>query len=60
MVEITFGVWLQRERKALQLTQAQLAEQIGCSAIALRKIEAEERRPSSSIIDRKVAIRRSY
>ncbi len=52
MAEMTFGEWLQRERKRLRLTQAQLAEQIGCSTIALRKLEAEERRPSSSIIDR--------
>src|SRR5512136_1924358 len=56
MAEMTFGAWLQRERKLLRLTQAQLAEQIGCSAIALRKIEAEERRPSPQILERLAAI----
>ncbi len=56
MAEITFGEWLRRERKLLRLTQAELAAQVGCSAIALRKIEAEERRPSPQIIDRLAGI----
>ena len=47
MAEVTtFGTWLKRRRAALGLTQEQLAQQVGCSTIALRKIEAEERRPS--------------
>jgi transcriptional regulator with XRE-family HTH domain len=48
----TFGEWLKRRRGALGLTQEQLAQHIGCSTIALRKIEAEERRPSEPIVKR--------
>jgi len=48
----SFGEWLRRHRRALDLTQEQLARQVGCSAITLRKLEAEERRPSSQIAER--------
>src|ERR1041385_2582693 len=47
-----FGYWLKRNRKALDLTQAGLASQVGCSSETIRKIEAEERRPSAQIIER--------
>jgi transcriptional regulator with XRE-family HTH domain len=49
--EVSFGEWLKRRRKALDLTQEQLAQQISCSTSALCKIEAEERRPSEQIIE---------
>lgn len=52
MVESSFGEWLERQRKAAGWTQEQLAGQIGYSTIALRKIEAEERRPSEQIAAR--------
>jgi transcriptional regulator with XRE-family HTH domain len=52
MGELSFGQWLKRRRIALGLTQAQLAQQVGCSTIALRKIEAEDRRPSAQIVER--------
>ena len=52
MSELSFGEWLKRQRGALGVTQKQLADQIGCSEITLRKIEAEERRPSEQIVDR--------
>jgi predicted ATPase/DNA-binding XRE family transcriptional regulator len=52
LVELSFGEWLKRQRKALGLTQDGLANQVGCSAIAIRKIEAEERRPSAQIAER--------
>ena len=48
----SFGDWLKRKRKALDLTQAELASQVGCSAAAIRKLEAEERRPSAQIAER--------
>ena len=52
MAELSsFGAWLRRRRKALDLTQQQLAERISCSTSALRKIEAEERRPSEQIVE---------
>src|SRR3989304_1908849 len=50
--DVPFGDWLRRRRKALDLTQAELARQVGCSAITLRKLEAEERRPSKQIAER--------
>lgn len=52
MNEIPFGEWLKRQRKASGLTQEQLADKVGCSAIAIRKFEAEERRPSEQIVNR--------
>jgi len=48
----TFGDWLRQRRRALDLTQEELARQVGCSAITLRKLEAEERRPSKQIAER--------
>jgi predicted ATPase/transcriptional regulator with XRE-family HTH domain len=52
LTEVSFGQWLKRQRNGRGLTQEQLAHQIGCAAITLRKIEAEERRPSVQIIER--------
>jgi transcriptional regulator with XRE-family HTH domain len=43
------GRWIRRRRKALDLTQAELAGRVGCSAELLRKIEADARRPSRQI-----------
>jgi predicted ATPase/DNA-binding XRE family transcriptional regulator len=51
-VEISFGRWLQRRRKALDLTQEALAQRVGCAAETLRKIEADVRRPSRQIAER--------
>ena len=47
----TFGAWLKRRRKSLDLTQKELADQIGCSMAAIQKIEGEERRPSRQVAD---------
>lgn len=52
MSVFSFGEWLKRQRKASGLTQEQLAQQISCSTITLRKMEAEERRPSEQIAER--------
>lgn len=51
-VETSFGEWLRRRRKAAGLTQEQLAREIGCSTSALKKIEAEQRRPSAQLVER--------
>ena len=48
----SFGYWLRRRRKALDLTQAALALRVSCSAAAIKKIEAEERRPSRALAAR--------
>jgi predicted ATPase/DNA-binding XRE family transcriptional regulator len=50
--EHSFGYWLRLRRKALDLTREALAERVGCSAATIRKIEAEERRPSAQIAER--------
>lgn len=42
----SFGYWVRRRRKALDLTQATLARHVGCSVSTIRKIERDERRPS--------------
>jgi predicted ATPase/transcriptional regulator with XRE-family HTH domain len=52
MEEQTFGTWLRLKRKALDLTRESLADRVGCSAATIRKIEAEERRPSAQIVER--------
>lgn len=52
MAEVSFGEWLKRRRKAEGMTQEQLAVQVSCSTINLRKIESEERRPSAQIVER--------
>jgi predicted ATPase/DNA-binding XRE family transcriptional regulator len=49
--EQSFGYWLRLKRKALDLTREGLAARVGCSAATIRKIEAEERRPSRQIIE---------
>ena len=36
----SFGDWLKARRKALDLTQEELAQRAGCSIFALRKIES--------------------
>jgi len=47
--EITFGEWLKRRRRALDLTQKELAQEVGYSEGTIRKIEANERRPSKQM-----------
>lgn len=47
--KLAFGVWLREHRRARDLTQAELGERVGCSAAAIRKFEADLRRPSKQI-----------
>jgi transcriptional regulator with XRE-family HTH domain len=41
-----FGEWLRHRRKLFDLTQKRLADQVGCSRVTIRKLEAGERKPS--------------
>ena len=50
-MDVSFGEWLKRARKAKGLTQEQLASHVNCSVSALRKIESEERRASIQLVD---------
>lgn len=48
---MSFGEWVRRRREALRLTRPELATCAGCSVSALRKIEADERRPSRQLAE---------
>jgi predicted ATPase/transcriptional regulator with XRE-family HTH domain len=48
----SFGVWLRRRRKALDLTQEALARRVSYSISTIRKLEAGEYRPSGEIAER--------
>ena len=48
----SFGQWLRQERKALALTQKALGQLVSCSPYAIRRIDADERRPSRRLADR--------
>jgi predicted ATPase/DNA-binding XRE family transcriptional regulator len=50
--DVSFGHWLKQRRKALDMTQADLARQVGCAAITIRKIESGMLRPSLQIARR--------
>ena len=49
IARVSFGQWLKQRRKMLDLTREDLAQQVGCAAVTLNKIEADERRPSKQI-----------
>lgn len=48
----SFGIWVRRRRRALDMTQDQLADLVGCAPITVRKIESDERRPSPQMAER--------
>ena len=50
-MEYSFGTWIKRRRKALDLTQQELAQRVGCSNSLIFKIESDERRPSRQIAE---------
>ena len=52
MEPTSFGDWLRLKRKAFDLTREGLADRVGYSAATIRKLEAEERRPSVQLIER--------
>jgi len=47
----TFGAWIKSRRKQLDLTQSKLGKRAGCSEAAVRKIEADERKPSRQLAE---------
>lgn len=47
----SFGDWLRQRRRALDLTQAELAQRIGCARITIRRIEADELKPSQQLAE---------
>lgn len=54
MTEITasnFGQWLKQRRKSFDFSQQELAERVACSPVTIKKIEANQRRPSRQMLD---------
>ncbi len=52
---IAFNHWLKSRRTALDLTQWDLADRVGCSREAIQKIESGTRRPSRQIAELLIA-----
>ena len=46
---ISFGTWLRQHRRALDLTQKALADRVGCAEITVRRMEADEYKPSNEL-----------
>ena len=52
MAPITsFDDWVRQRRKAQGLTQAELAERVGCALVTIKKIEQATRRPSRQMAE---------
>ncbi len=49
---VTLSQWMKRLRAARDLTQEQLAEQVGCAAQTVRMLETGRRRPSREMAER--------
>lgn len=50
--DASFGAWVRRRRRALDLTQADLARLVSCATVTVRMIEADTRRPSRELAQR--------
>jgi predicted ATPase/transcriptional regulator with XRE-family HTH domain len=48
----SFGYWMRRRRKALDLTQAALAQRVSCSLDLIQKVETDVRRPSRQLAEK--------
>ena len=44
--DTSFGHWVYSRRRELRLSRVELAAQVGCAAVTMRKIEEDARRPS--------------
>ncbi len=48
--EISFGVWLRKQRRALDLSRQVFANQVGCAEVTLRRIEDGSLKPSKELV----------
>ena len=48
---LSFGYWVRRRRRALDLTQKDLAGRAWCSVATIKKIEADQRKPSRPLAE---------
>ena len=51
MSDTSFGNWLKARRRALGFTQDELARRVYCAEITIRKIEADQLRPSKQLAE---------
>lgn len=51
-IEFTFGQWLRRRRKALDLTQLELAARVPCAKGTIRRLETDDLQPSKQLAER--------
>lgn len=47
--KLSFGVWLRKQRRSMDLSQQAFADQVGCAVITLRRIEAGTLKPSREL-----------
>jgi predicted ATPase/DNA-binding XRE family transcriptional regulator len=47
--DLSFGTWLRKQRRALDLTRQAFADQVGCAEVTLRRIEAGTLKPSKEL-----------
>src|SRR5215212_397124 len=47
--EISFGIWLRKQRRALDLSRQAFANQVGCAEVTLRRIETGTLKPSKEL-----------
>ena len=47
--ETSFGTWLRKQRRALDLSRQEFAGQVGCAEVTLRRIEAGMLKPSKEL-----------
>ena len=47
--ELSFGTWLRKQRRALDLSRQAFADQVGCAEVTLRRIEAGTLKPSKDL-----------
>ena len=47
--EITFGEWLRKQRRSLDLSRQAFAAQVGCAEVTLRRIEVGTLKPSKEL-----------
>jgi predicted ATPase/DNA-binding XRE family transcriptional regulator len=52
MTQQSFGQVLKHRRKALDMTQAELAEKLGCALVTISRLETNQRRPSRQVAER--------
>jgi predicted ATPase/DNA-binding XRE family transcriptional regulator len=49
--EISFGSWLRKQRRTLDLTRQAFANQVGCAEVTLRRIESGTLKPSKELAE---------